>query len=250
MEYNFPLITLNDINCLNDKSKITLKLLGADPDYNQLISIGGYANPAELKYNFVEARNSSIHGKGVFATEDIPKNAIITFYPAHAIKKGRACIINDTDRCFKKNIEKNSRGYSVYLSLKNSVELIGNPNNTSNPLLLGHMINDASKNVFEGISINETKNLVKFKNKCAEYYMYGSKKRNCAFLINKDETVVCVVASRDINKGEEILTYYDPMYWFNITFGTGNDVGNHAFAHTKKLVADKKFMEWVKTHMN
>ena len=75
--------TVDEIN------KITNMFSKINDNNDRLRTMFGYDIPIPLKYNTVEIRESAIHGKGLFAIDDIPKGVVITFYPAHALLKKR-----------------------------------------------------------------------------------------------------------------------------------------------------------------
>ena len=212
---------------------------------NSIRELFCYLSPVPIKHNTIELRASSIHGKGVFATEDIPKDTIITYYPAHAITENGKFIPNDKDPDFIKNREEICRHYGQYISLPENIELIGNPNNTSNHLLLGHMINDPVGNVYKNVNFEDTKDLTKYKNLVAEYYIQGSKKRNSKIVFDEKNIVAAVISTKEIKKDEEILMYYEPQYWFNINYGTSNVIGNHGLINLMMLMRDKDFGKWL-----
>ena len=182
----------------------------------------------------------------MYATKPIPSGTIITYFPVHAIKiKDDIDICGTQDDEFIKKMNIMVRDYGSYISLIKDISIIGNPNNTSNKLLLGHMINDPSGNVFKDIKYDDTKNLINFKNIFAAYYMNGSKKRNCTFKMDDNECVLCVVTTRNINANEELLEFKEPQYWYNYTYGI--NVENYAYDHTIKIMSDNKFIDWLRS---
>lgn len=233
------------VTTIEEINKITKKISEINDDINNLRTLFGFHIPIPLKYNNVEIRQSSIHGKGLFATKDIPKDVVITFYPAHALLWNGKFVPNDKDPKLITNRDEISRYYGNYISFTDNMEVIGNPTNTSNKLLLGHMINDASGNVFQDVKFDRTKDLKEFKNLVAEYYIKGLKKKNCRLTTDTNKIITCVVTTREVKKDEEILTYYDPTYWFNLNYGTFNDNMNHALKNTMILMSDTEFAKWV-----
>ena len=134
-----------------------------------------------LKYNHVEIRNSEIHGKGLFATKEIPKDAIITFYPAHAISRGGETFFIDDHQdkeSFIFNIEHNKYVKTYGFTYNDSsATIIGNPEWINDTTMLGHMINDASENTFEYIEYDKINNLDVYKKAVIEYYKKGKSKK-------------------------------------------------------------------------
>lgn len=173
----------------------------------------------------IEIRPSSIHGYGLFANEPIAKNTVITYYPINIIQ------VND---CFSADKNKSSlieriqtddvidRTYAYTCSPKfhnvYSIFFYGFPDIIDNKAFLGHMINDGGNNVYDNVDQNSLKNLIKFKNKLAEYYINCNKYVNCKY--NECNYTVQIVATKDINKDEEILVEYGASYWYSHTYNT------------------------------
>ena len=247
------LIEINNIiNNANEKTKAIF--------HDGLKDMFGYTAPIPLKYNHVEIRQSSIHGKGLFATEDIPAGVIITYYPVHGVTedsiledgttKGCRFYANDNDTNFIENRKEISRCYGhTIASINNEYLIVGNPNNTSNKLLLAHMINGATGNVFLNIKYDDANNILEFKNIVAKYYITGSKNRNCKIKMDKNKVVACAVTTREIKKNEEIFIFYDPMYWYNITYETDNCDENTGLKNFMTLLNDEDFVLWISKFM-
>lgn len=227
---------ISDTNNMLKKSGIIEKQI-----QEIMLQYCGFTNPFPLKYNNVEIRESKIHGKGLFATKNIPKNVIITYYPVHATWENNIYKIFDEDPILKKNIVNINNTYSKEIG--QDIRIIGNPNNLSNKLLLGHMINDASGNVYENIDFEKMKDIREFKNLIAKYYIDGSKKRNCELVTLNNNKVSCVITTREIKMGEELMTYYDPFYWFQYNY----DIKNYDIydQYCSKLFEDKVFKSWI-----
>jgi SET domain-containing protein len=206
--------------------------------------------PIPLKNNDIELRKSAIHGQGVFATKNIPQNTVITFYPAHAIHIDETLFMpNGLDNEFYLNIQNNKYakiyGFSDFEYYFNFVNIIGNPNKTNNKLLLGHMINDSIGNVFKKISYSKIKDdLIKFKNAVAEYYIYGTKNRNCRFGYHSVYPIIYVSTTRDILENEELLTMYGPEYWYDHNYGK-NDRQDNDYMNMFKQICDENFIKWI-----
>lgn len=94
---------------------------------------------------------------------------------------------------------------------------IGNPRVTDNPLLLGHMINDAVGRPFRDLQQQNELGLIsekRFKNATATYLILEQTHANCHFVTNRQRTIVSVVTKRGISAGEELFVAYGPYYWF------------------------------------
>lgn len=182
-----------------------------------------------LKHNNVEVRDSSIHGKGVFATKKIPKDAIITFYPIdaiHSCKTLETLLPSNSPSKFESGIENHylhEYGYT-YRNEKNESTntIIGDPFRHDELKLVGHMINDSSTNVFSSIKYEDVCKIEICKNAILKYYADGKTKRNCEFIEVRTEAlpipVCCCIATRNIKAGEEILLTYEHLYWYVLTY--------------------------------
>lgn len=252
--------TLEDLNMIIKKIKEGTKRVGVDIDPSKEILFFGCEGPLPLKYNNIKISDSLIHGKGVFATEDIPKGVIITFYPAHAIinsNKDVHSLIDDQE--FLDNLDTYNNLYAFSISSSSSDEndktiiepnklrLIGDPNRISNTLLLGHMINDCSVNVYKDIPFKNLEDLRNFKNAIASYYI-KSKKKNCIYETDKNNKIVSIVTTRDIKKDEELLVSYDFGYWFYLTYGYEDEIKTLMCYQMMKLaIIDRNFLGWIIT---
>src|ERR1044071_9098124 len=106
----------------------------------------GKLRPVTLKYaSNIGVKNSKIHGRGVFAKTKIPKNTIVTFYPAHAIHLDNDLVDVEENMSFIKKVKEYKYdklyGTSEYSYNYSFLNIIGDPNRTDNPQLLGHMLN-------------------------------------------------------------------------------------------------------------
>ena len=247
-----PIINVDDLTHILKEHYRIEKLTGVTTNTVQKITKHNLYIPLPLAHSHIEVKTSNIHGKGVFATDNIPAGSIITFYPAHSVCiDGLFYFFKDYDNdSFKENIENNnyckiygfSGGFSTYTNGDN-ITIIGNPDNTENTLLLGHMINDAAGNVFENIRYEETDG-IKFKNAVATYYVNGKNKKNCKISVQPDSLICYVVATRNIVAGEELLVLYDSIYWYDINYNKNAYSDNEAIDKFKKIFKDETFMRW------
>lgn len=170
----------------------------------------------------VVLKPSSVHGRGVFVTKNIPKDTLITFHAADITKF-----------CFKGNMNENGHAYNYFCSdrfnkkfntnnleqkelvslmkrkcdrttysfdLNKNYRIIGHPDFDENPWYLGHFINDGAKCDSTPESI-------------ASYVQLSMEKTNCKYQIIGDKLHVAVIATRNIIEGEELFTPYGPSYW-------------------------------------
>jgi hypothetical protein len=185
-------------------------------------------NPLDLKYNNIELRSSEIHGLGLFATADIPNGSIITFYPCDCpyTPGDNDCKIyypdDLDDNDFKENIIeiKDRYGMCHKCSILGEYGMIGNPKNIYNTKFLGHMINDCTGNIYNGIEYSELlkEDCKLFRDIFIKYVKNVSEKCNCVISSHPNMPIMYIKTTKDIHNGMEILTYYNFAYWFNLTY--------------------------------
>ena len=164
-----------------------------------------------FEFDKVELRKSLIHGFGVFANQNINKGEIITFYPGDFVE-----YMPNQDRhlphclktCFRSRRFENKfgevtdakyRDNDYAFDLNSFYSIIGCNHFTDDPNYLGHFINDGAKT-------NSTE-------KSNEIYLQISNlKKNCQFKTLKD-LHVAIVATKNINIGEELFIRYGLNYW-------------------------------------
>ena len=252
----------NNNNIINEEEKSILKLFYISKllrstihkkDTNEIIEdmlIQMTNTPYPLKYNNISTRKSEIHGNGVFATSDIEKNTIVTFYPAH-------CIICDDEKDYigrKKHIFQNEKIFEVdnnYMTNVNEkYSIIGDPQNVNNSLLLGHMINDSQSLKIDTEINNET--IENIKNKISEYLLKSN--NNCITIHNKESGVCYIKTTKNIKKDDELLMSYQFPYWFDkkqlmqLKNLTKNDVSFNLFIikNTEELMNKNEFINLMK----
>lgn len=164
-------------------------------------------NTQELPYvnlaNCIEVKESLGKGLGVFATDDISENMVITFYPI----SGYADDGSDNYKISKSMSQVETYEDHCYV-VDDMLKIIADPNLTTNTLLLGHMINDSVGNTFANpINSNSIKKGI---------YEYVQKSdNNCMIKVNKKYGLIYVVSTAYIYKGEELFLSYTPYYWFS-----------------------------------
>lgn len=167
-----------------------------------------------LKLDKVEVKKSMIAGNGLFAKKKIMKDELITFYPGDIIEytsKGNrrvnGCeVIAFSSKRFKKqfgDVTLNDNKYrdNDYSFIVNKYySIIGCPDFKEDANYLGHFINDRIK--CESSAQPDIVN-----------YMYlSTSKSNCMFYCLK-HLHVAIIATKNIEIGEELLTTYGPGYW-------------------------------------
>lgn len=146
----------------------------------------------------VYVKKSSIHGNGVFAKYNIKKNTIITIYPVDSIY-----YTNNLGQKYLHFIEEkffdciDNKKYMI--GIYDDIEIYGNQNNISNNTLIGHIINDSASFVIDNENIDD----ISLKNIICKYVL--NLNNNAILKSNKDRTLHYIIATKDINEGEEIL---------------------------------------------
>ena len=150
----------------------------------------------------VEVRQSKIHNLGVFAKKSILKNSIITLYPVNFFyfrgKHEKGGLLLSTY-----DIKPNFIPFEYSIMLNENIIVCGDPNIKNNNNYLGHIINDGFKLIDNNEEI---------------YTTISNKRKNAIIAPMKSDLPIflTVVASRDIEKDEEIFTSYGIEYWRNV----------------------------------
>lgn len=216
----------------------------------------GSIGPLPLTHNQITMNKEGNVTQRVVATAEIPKGVIVTHYPVHAIGLDHRIQFNTgekDDEVFSERIERYAKTHSHYVSLRQMDEddgtpigvlLIGNPGNTRNPLLLGHVIRDAVGNPFESIAFEDIRDWITFRNNIAMYYIKGKTTLNCRYVSNSDHTLLSVESTRIIKEGEELLLLYGAEFWFHRQYDKDDDkmLCNYLF---ELLIDDKEFTQWL-----
>lgn len=267
--------TLNDVSQMTEYISSQVEAHGYTSNKFQDLFYYGNTGPVPLAHNHIRVIKNDT-GLAVMATADIPKGVIVTHFPVHAIGWNHRIQVyeaeqNDEtfmDKVAVKYAHTHSRYITLPLSRKNKEEkkeatekgeengeeneddtpagivLIGNPNNTRDTLLLGHVIRDAVGNPFMGVPLEEIRTWLTFKNKVAVYNIKGSSLRNCRYVLNKSRTIMSVETTRPIKEGEELRTLYGAEHWFHRAYDKKDTkmIGNYLF---ELLAEDTEFYEWL-----
>ena len=168
--------------------------------------VRNYVRAALLPEACCEVKDSPVHGKGVFALRNIRRGEYITLYPADGIGfqplawrrdpflAHMQVIVGDMDHA---TAARYSLSISKPMDDVGFMGAIGDPSKYDNPHYIGHMINDAVK-----LSSPEAAHV---------YLRVSSLRENCIDAQNLN----VMVASRDIQAGEEIFYSYGVKYWLN-----------------------------------
>ncbi len=171
---------------------------------------------------YCEVRKSKIHGNGVFAIKDIPKNTKICIYDGYIIS-------NDQKTTDEENL------YSMHSA--DGETLIGYKI-PKNPIGIAQIINDGS--FFE-----PTGDFNELTDKIMKYYIQNQFNSNAKFLHDEKKKYVYVKTIRDVKKNEEILARYDFSYWLSLGCCYHNKKCihtrvNNIFKVSEQMVMDKK----------
>lgn len=157
-----------------------------------------------------EVRPSRVHGRGVFATRAIAPGDFITFYPGdvagYAPNGDRAVADHvsvrvPSDRMCKKYGADSGQMFDndYALDYDEHYSIVGHPDFCDDPNYLGHMINDGAKPTADPASYRVYRTITQAKSNSGFERLHG--------------IAVAVVATHNIEPGEEILTSYGLPYW-------------------------------------
>lgn len=189
-------------------------LLPGDKRVAEMIFFG--LHPMKLKHQRVALGKSVIHGRGLFATETIEPQTILSFYPVHILSVDDR--IEHTGQDLDQNLlELYERDYK-FTRPGNACSIIGNPEQVAQPCL-SHMVNDGGLNIFSRLDPELLRDREYCKHLLQAYYSKVKKRANCCHLWNKTNSVACLQALKPINKGEELLVTYGAVYWAQYEYG-------------------------------
>jgi hypothetical protein len=152
----------------------------------------------------VEVKSSVIHGKGVFATEDIEVGKVVTMYPCHGLLFSSGYCYGSPE--FQKGLlSYQSSEYKTHLRDSNQ-SIIGD-SSIHDKYLLGHMINEAYLHTEEFKNITGAMELGKA---CTKYLLKINEK-NCELITTP--LYVYVKTTKHICPGEELTTSYGFAFW-------------------------------------
>ena len=174
----------------------------------------GYFSPSRKDNFLLEVKTSNVHGKGVFACEDIEAWSMTTMYPTHYICAGNTSGMQIATR-YRNEVQTLGEGVNTYMMNFNpdlnvntnpnySIKISGDPTILNSGL--GHMINDVGM-------IN------KLSSSQIEKYVKTQQKVNC-FSVHIGHGVIVIMSIKPIKKGEELFLHYGMAYWLK------GDTGN------------------------
>ena len=215
--------TMEEVNeCLDN----LLKSMGGRFDalmHENAVRVLGQVKPLDTHWSqFLEVRASPVHGQGVFATRHLPKGAVLTCYPCHLIAIDRAVmrVLPDDvplDTCADNLLY---WGAHYAFDLDQRIKVIGVPSQYNERRLLGHMINDSSLvNIFSDVPIQTLADPQQLLPRMLTYYDNVLTHTNCTFRKCRKNMLICIVAQRENQPGEELLINYGMDYWLAINYG-------------------------------
>jgi hypothetical protein len=157
----------------------------------------------QLKFlGAVTIKNSRIHGRGVFATCDIPKHSIVTLYPRHMI------ILDGLIESHMMADDMNFDVIDYQMKLSENISIVGFPTHTSDPKMLGHMLNDPVGNTFYSPYKSHIRQSI------LKYFTDISYICNCTCKTDMDVGITYILTLKNIKCDEELVMPYGPQYWF------------------------------------
>jgi hypothetical protein len=171
-------------------------------------------NPFTIKCP-TEIRDSTLKnaGKGLFASVDIKKGAIISIYPAHGVlytEKNQGIVIEEYKDFFDDIFKNNHYAFNIP---KEPIQLFGYPKCDNENWLNGHIANDYA---YSPSIIHN--------NKCPHEisaflisYILNQKHNNASIKVLEIDgiKVLTLKAIVDIKKDSEIFISYQPSYWLS-----------------------------------
>ena len=175
--------------------------------------------------SFLECRPSPIAGNGVFAARAIPKEVVVTLYPADMIvRREREVLLfgSDDDTPEKQWGEDrllpicDTYGYH----LRDALKIIGLPSKIGDQRLLGHMMNDAcGEDFFHGVPLEELRDPLVMRDLLTKYFSHSRRNLNCRFKSDEKSLILSIISLRELRPGEELFVTYGLEYWFSKNYG-------------------------------
>jgi hypothetical protein len=181
-------------------------------------------NSVQNDSSYIEIKPSCLHGNGLFAARDIPKNTIITYYPMDAFSFPTSDTIfftKNSSENLKSNILQAEIDYSINTEYKYKdqifdITLYGDSLKYDDLKFVGHMINDSCGNLFANLENKDKNNEIKIKNAIFKYCIDSINKNNAYF--DAQDNKLCVKSLRSIKCGEELLVGYEWYHWYKKQF--------------------------------
>ena len=193
----------------------------------------------------VHIGKSKIHQNGLFASQDLKKGELVTFYPCDVVltfktRKGKKTVQGCRSSRFEEayaivfgdlNNPQHKQNFSNYCAnnqyiyeLDNETSIIADPVFKKSKNYLGQFINDGAK-----ASVNPKSHSI--------YQTVSSIKANCE-LVPLAKLHLAIRTTKDIKKGEELLRTYGVKHWIKYaqtnnghSHGHGHSHGGHGHSH-------------------
>jgi hypothetical protein len=198
----------------------------------------GMLEPLRLFWSqFLEVRDSPVHGRGVFATRALPPETVLTTYPCHLVTEGLECSTVGDFTVDPTLLAKLIDDYSVDM---NGTGLItGLPTKCDVKALLGHMINDASlEDFFGNTPIEKLRDPEVLCRIICRHYTNTLGNMNCTIAIDRSNLVALVVSKREIATNEELLVNYGIQWWMEHAYGA-NALTRYPFIDENMKLLDR-----------
>jgi uncharacterized protein YifE (UPF0438 family) len=189
-----------------DKAHEFLKTMDETHQVSTFVMLSKQLRPSGLCS--VRIGSSALHGQGVFAARHIRRGELITTHPCHYI----TISLGQTSAWFPADVSR--RGATEMLTkilYQYSAKVDGtpfsiacDPNDPVHPAACAQMINDGASLERRDFSYDDL----------CDYVAESTRKQNCHFVTLAGFAVVAV-ASRDIERNEEVFASYGFSWWSN-----------------------------------
>jgi hypothetical protein len=162
------------------------------------------------------AAPSTIHGTGLFASDDLAAGTVVTLYPTHALGDSKTCLTCDLDGLDAEHFGAGGSDWPYRVDLPVSPRLSGwaedlwidtNPAREATPGWLGHLVN-------EGVVCQGGED-----EQICDYYVETLERANCFLLPFGDTPLMCWATTADVKRGDELLGVYGHDYWLGRELG-------------------------------
>ncbi len=172
-----------------------------------------FAGKMELFKFPVRVGDAGRRGRGLFATEDIAKDQVVTLYPCHVLEdQAKQPPFRMLDQADGDAVLADTRGtYGMALRGTRTVYIHGNPAKTTFNWACGHMANDPYPDID---SLETAPRTPRSAGRAfMKYLLHVDRTSNSVLETLAPDYVGGIVAVKDIAVGEEILAPYGYDYW-------------------------------------
>lgn len=152
-------------------------------------------------------------GRGVFAAMDCQKGDLLTCYPGDVLlQKSGMTGLPEELKSDDQKLQSLLAGYCI--GVTDDYAIMGLPELDKDVSYIGHLINDGAE-----IPVRESE---------LDKYHFQSNQMANAQHVPLENLHMVTIATRDIQKGEEIFVYYGPIYWMDhVSTWLGADRGEN-----------------------